>query len=199
MRTHPIGVIGIGLSEVKTWNLAANFSFTTHVDPRCTVSCCIEVALIRGLLRGDVLDEAGVNDCIERSYQFVRGNEDLMDPGGEEPSEDVLYARLDREEFDHYAYARSLEELELDSPGAIGFVYKCLGSVILLLRLAMRKLSLRPDPLAAATLFEELTVDLVMEGGDADTNAAAACTLLGAYFGYANLPSHWTLGLAHKE
>jgi ADP-ribosylglycohydrolase len=63
----------------------------------------------------------------------------------------------------------------------------------------MRKLSLRPDPLAAATLFEELTVDLVVEGGDADTNAAAACALLGAYLGYANLPSHWTLGLAHKE
>jgi hypothetical protein len=122
-----------------------------------------------------------------------------MDPGGEEPSKDVLDARLDREEFDRYAYAGSLEELELDSPDAIGFVYKCLGSTILLLRLVMRKLSPRPDPLAAATLFEELTVDLIMEGGDADTNAAAACALLGAYLGYANLPSHCTLGLAHKE
>jgi hypothetical protein len=115
--------------------------------------------LIRGLLRGDILDEAGVNNCIERSYQFVHGNEDLMDPGGEEPSEEVLDARLDREEFDRYAYARSLEELELDSLGALGFVYKCLSSAILLLRLAMRKLSPRPDSLAAATLFEELTVD----------------------------------------
>jgi hypothetical protein len=122
-----------------------------------------------------------------------------MDPGGEEPSEDVLDARLDREEFDRYTYARSLEELELDSPGAVGFVYKCLGSAILLLRLAMRKLSPRPDPLAAATLFEELTVDLIMEGGDADTNTAAVCALLGAYLGYANLPSYWKLGLAHKE
>jgi len=65
----------------------------------------------------------------------------------------------------------------------------------------MRKISGSPalDPLARETLFEELTVDLVMEGGDADTIAAAAGALLGAYLGYANLPSHWTLGLAHKE
>jgi hypothetical protein len=38
-----------------------------------------------------------------------------------------------------------------------------------------------------------------MEGGDADTNAAAACALLGAYLGFVNLPAHWTQGLAHKE
>lgn len=54
-------------------------------------------------------------------------------------------------------------------------------------------------PLAAETVFEELMVDLTMEGGDADTNGAAAGALLGAYLGYAKLPSHWTLGLAHKE
>ena len=50
-----------------------------------------------------------------------------------------------------------------------------------------------------AKVFEELMVKLIMEGGDADTNGAAAGALLGAYLGYANLPSHWKLGLAHNE
>jgi ADP-ribosylglycohydrolase len=75
MRTHPIGIIGVGLSELKTWNLAINVGSMTHVDLRCTVSCCIQVALIKGLLRGEIVNETDVNKCIERSYWFVRGNE----------------------------------------------------------------------------------------------------------------------------
>lgn len=55
------------------------------------------------------------------------------------------------------------------------------------------------SPLVAAKVFEDLTVNLIMEAGDADTNAAAACAVLGAYLGYANLPSQWTEGLAHME
>jgi ADP-ribosylglycohydrolase len=181
--------------------LAANVGFTTHVDPRGTVSCCIEVVLVRGLLRGDILDEEDVDACIERSYEIVRANNDFMDPGGEGPSEEELDALLDREKFDRHMYAESLDDLQLDSPKAIGFVYKCLGTVFLLLRLAMRKrsLSLYASPLAAESLFDDLIVDLIMERGDADTNGAAACALLGAYLGYANLQSPWTLGLAHKE
>jgi hypothetical protein len=75
MRTHPIGIIGVGLSELKTWNLVINVGSMTHVDLRCTVSCCIQVALIRGLLRGEIVNETDLNKCIERSYWFVRGNE----------------------------------------------------------------------------------------------------------------------------
>jgi ADP-ribosylglycohydrolase len=75
MRTHPIGIIGVGLSESKTRNLAIKVGSTTHVDPRCAVSCCIQVALIRGLLRGEIVNETDVNKCIARSYRFVRGNE----------------------------------------------------------------------------------------------------------------------------
>lgn len=54
-------------------------------------------------------------------------------------------------------------------------------------------------PRDSEQLFEEVTVDLMMEGGDADTNTAVACALLCAYVGYAKLPSHWKLGLAHKD
>jgi hypothetical protein len=112
-----------------------------------------------------------------------------------------LLPRLSITELNRHVHAKSLAALELDSPDKIGYVYKCLGSAILLLRRAMHRSTLEPptSPLASETVFEDLTVDLIMEGGDADTNAAAACALLGAYLGYSRLPSHWTLGLAHKE
>jgi flagellar biosynthesis GTPase FlhF len=98
-------------------------------------------------------------------------------------------------------YAKTLRDLRLVEQGKIGYVYKCLGAAILLLRRAMRMCSEAGSQSAfvARTVFEDLTVELVMEGGDADTNAAAACALIGAYVGYANLPAHWVLGLAHKD
>jgi ADP-ribosylglycohydrolase len=49
--------------------------------------------------------------------------------------------------------------------------------------MAMRALACRDDPISAETLFEELIVNLIMEGGDADTNAAVAGAVLGAYLG----------------
>jgi ADP-ribosylglycohydrolase len=203
MRTHPIGIIGVGLSEERTRKLSVQVGWTTHVDPRCTVSCCILVSLIRGLLRGDITDEDDVDACIERSYDWVKKNPKLMDPSRDETlSELEIERHLARKEFEYHVYAETLSDLKLDSNQTIGYVYKCLGSAILLLRLTMRKgsiLSVAGGPLAMGAVFEDLTVDLIMEGGDADTNGAAACALVGAYLGYANLPSHWTLGLAHKE
>ena len=34
-------------------------------------------------------------------------------------------------------------------------------------------------------------IDVVNEGGDADTNAAIACAILGAKYGFSNIPSHY--------
>ena len=45
--------------------------------------------------------------------------------------------------------------------------------------------------------FEPLITDLIMFGGDADTNACFAGALVGAYLGYANLPLNWRNGLRH--
>ncbi|CAP65109.1 uncharacterized protein PODANS_5_6930 [Podospora anserina S mat+] len=48
-------------------------------------------------------------------------------------------------------------------------------------------------------LFEELITELVMKGGDADTNACFAGALLGAYLGFAALPDHWRNGMVHGK
>ncbi|KAF2713086.1 ADP-ribosylglycohydrolase [Pleomassaria siparia CBS 279.74] len=198
MRTHPIGVICMGLSEQEAWHVATGVGRTTHVDPRCVVACCISVGVIRGLLRGEILIEEHVDQAIERAYEWVLSQPELMNPGLEpDLTNREIRRHLDREEFDKHVYAETLEELKLDSKYKIGYVYKCLGSAILLLRLGMR--AVEEGHVPSPKIFEDLMVDLIMEGGDADTNGAAAGALLGAFLGRAGLPLHWADGLAHRD
>lgn len=50
-----------------------------------------------------------------------------------------------------------------------------------------------------ASSFEEGLLRVVNSGGDADTNAAVACAILGAKFGYSSIPQEYIDGLLHKE
>jgi ADP-ribosylglycohydrolase len=45
--------------------------------------------------------------------------------------------------------------------------------------------------------FESGLLAVVNEGGDADTNAAIACSILGAKFGYSAIPNKYIDGIAH--
>lgn len=47
--------------------------------------------------------------------------------------------------------------------------------------------------------FKSTIVSIVSECGDADTNAAVAGALLGAYYGYNKLPQDWLEALPHKK
>lgn len=47
--------------------------------------------------------------------------------------------------------------------------------------------------------FEEGLLAVVNEGGDADTNAAIACAILGAKFGYDSIPQYYIENLFKKE
>lgn len=98
-----------------------------------------------------------------------------------------------------HTHAETLADLQLDA-GGIGYVYKTLGSGIFVLRRAMGRVTKSPSHLRAKVeLFEPLITDLIMKGGDADTNACFAGALLGAYVGYTALPAHWRDGLGHGE
>ncbi|KAJ7927739.1 ADP-ribosylation/Crystallin J1, partial [Mycena leptocephala] len=83
---------------------------------------------------------------------------------------------LDRQEFERHANAESLGALQLDSALEMGYVYKCLGA-------------------ALVETFRSAIVKLVMCGGDADTNGAVAGALMGALYGYADLPTEWRDGM----
>lgn len=196
MRTHPLGIIGIGLSEEAVWKAAAEVGMTTHADPRCTVSCCISVALIRGMLRGEVNGEQDLNSIIERAYEWVSSQQHLINPGLDPDLTEFEVKRLlERREFERHVYAEEMEQLMLDNSAEMGYVYKCLGSAILTLRLAFRA----TDGVLTHALFENLITELIMQGGDSDTNATVAGALLGTWLGYSRLPAHWSDGLAHKD
>lgn len=47
--------------------------------------------------------------------------------------------------------------------------------------------------------FEDGLLAVVNAGGDADTNAAVACALLGAKYGYSSIPSEYVDGLLYKD
>ena len=88
-------------------------------------------------------------------------------------------------EYIDKAYYNGIESLELDEPLSIGYTLKALGSALWCL--------------FHANDFEEGLLRVVNEGGDADTNAAVACAMLGAKFGYTSIPQKYTDGLTRKN
>jgi ADP-ribosylglycohydrolase len=193
MRTHPLGIMCVGFSLEKTFWTAAHMSRTTHVDPRCVLACCISTALIRGILRGEVIEEANVDEMMQIAYDWVYAQDELRNPGLEDGlSPEIQESLLSAEEFKRHVQVQTFRELELDDSRKMGYVYKCLGSGILLLRLAMREKHPMPNT------FENLITELIMQGGDADTNATAAGALLGAWLGFSRLPSNWAEGIKHR-
>lgn len=88
-------------------------------------------------------------------------------------------------EYIDKAYYNGIESLELDEPSSIGYTLKALGSALWCL--------------FHANNFEEGLLRVVNEGGDADTNAAVACAMLGAKFGYTSIPQKYTDGLTRKN
>lgn len=195
----------VGKPLVETFRIAAQISRTTHIDPRCTVACCATTALVRGLLRGEVVDETGVDSILDQAFSYVHGNESLRNPGHEDSaippaSKEQDEALLDRDEYVKNTRETHYSDLELDDSQKMGYVYKCLGSAVLALRLAMRAtISKTLSMSATRNLFEETITDLIMQGGDADTNGCVAGALLGAWLGYSRLPGHWLQGVHHHD
>ena len=88
-------------------------------------------------------------------------------------------------EYIDKAYYNGIESLELDEPSSIGYTLKALGSALWCL--------------FHGNDVEEGLLRVVNEGGDADTNAAVACAMLGAKFGYTSIPQKYTDGLTRKS
>ncbi|KAK0610702.1 ADP-ribosylglycohydrolase-domain-containing protein [Bombardia bombarda] len=187
MRTHPLGLMAVFLGEPEAFALAAEVGRATHADPRCVVACVVGTGLVRGLVRGEVVGEGDVDGLVERAMGW-------FGDGKWEGGEEELWRHVRPEGED------GLGELKLDEAQAIGYVYKALGAGVVLLRMAMRRMEEGGGGLLVkGRLFEALITDLIMRGGDADTNACFAGALLGAYLGYGALPDHWKHGLLHGE
>ena len=88
-------------------------------------------------------------------------------------------------EYIDKAYHNGIDGLELDEPSSIGYTLKALGAALWCL--------------FHARDFEEGLLTVVNEAGDADTNAAVACAVLGAKFGYDGIPPKYVNGLRKHE
>jgi ADP-ribosylglycohydrolase len=91
------------------------------------------------------------------------------------------------------ARSSSLNELELDHDvDSSKSKFKCLSAAIYCLT--------RHVPTGCETeYFKKILMDIVMQGGEASTNAAVSGALLGARFGYSQLPTDQIVGMLRWE
>jgi hypothetical protein len=91
-------------------------------------------------------------------------------------------------ETDHLTFV----SLELDDTENIGYVYKALGAAFRRLRVAMQVCAKDGNhELEYGDVLKILITELVMEGGDADTNACVAGALLGTFLGWKDSSAQW--------
>ncbi|KAI8064157.1 ADP-ribosylation/Crystallin J1 [Gongronella butleri] len=86
----------------------------------------------------------------------------------------------------------AFQSLQLDALENSRHIFKCLGAGIL-------AFTRRIDPGKETEAFKTIIMDLVMQGGEADTNATVAGALLGLRIGYNHLPTEWVVGLQRWE
>lgn len=82
-------------------------------------------------------------------------------------------------------YAEKIENLCLDKQPGIGYTYRTLAAALWCLW--------------HADTFEDGLLKVVNEGGDADTNAAISCAVLGARFGFDSIPQDYIETLFNKQ
>lgn len=79
----------------------------------------------------------------------------------------------------------SIYDLLLDEEGKIGYTYKTAHAGFW--------------EFIQAENFHDGIIEIINEGGDADTNGAVAGAMLGARFGFSSIPIGWITGLAHAK
>lgn len=141
----------------------------THYDPRCIGSCIAITLAISALLQGE--------EDIKEIFNIITRNVKDYD------AEIIEYLKI--------AQKGKLEDFKLDEglnpdePDRIGYTLKAMGAALWTLK--------------HAECFDKGLLAVIYEGGDADTNAAVAGSVLGARFGFSNIFEHWIENLLFKE
>ncbi|RCI03907.1 hypothetical protein CU098_012050 [Rhizopus stolonifer] len=160
----------------------------THPDPRCMISCLVISILIARILRGQDLEiqlqptadsftdqtlQVLVRDVIETNRQIFQGS----------VNQEYFYPLLVCSE------PSSLDSLQLDKTDD---VFHSLGAALYCFTRAIPA-EQEPD------YFKRLMMEVIMQGGKADTNATTAGAILGARLGYSQLPTEWVVGMKRWE
>ncbi|KAJ6260608.1 ADP-ribosylarginine hydrolase [Drechslerella dactyloides] len=196
MRTSIIAPMFINATEDESYRAAVDIALVTHADPRCLVSCVAVVALLRGLMTGELTREEQIDEYLERSWNWVVENaldEVLTDENGEKLDEETY--NFNKEEYLAYCGVSAKKLYDDKKEGMIvddrrmGYTYIALGTGVWCLRRVM----LGKDD------FKSVITKLTMMGGDADTNGAVAGALVGGYTGYKAIAPEWRDGLRYSD
>ncbi len=175
MRTTPIGVAFAG-DPLARRAAALRESAVTHYDPRCQLAC----AAFDAAIGAAVSRRAGTREAV---LQAAR--EELVPAAAALAGAPGLSLAEVREAVG--ALAVDLSLAGQDDPLLYGpelHLHEQQGYVRVAFRLAFWELLHAPD-------LRSGLVDVVNRGGDADTNAAIAGALLGAFHGEQAIPRRW--------
>lgn len=175
MRTAIVGCAQFWNPD-KVISTATAAAQVTHADPRCVASAVAVSSAIASLI-----GSSPSSTFIERVEGAIQA--------AEESSKSLLQTcpENQREEFVNHFHAKSLKFLQLSDPKTMGYTLKALGSGFYALREGQHD------------TFENIITRIVLEAGDADTNASVAGALLGAMIGFRALPAQWVAQLRHAE
>lgn len=189
MRTSILGIFEFNDRDKVVKN-AIEACRVTHADPRCLASCVTVCYIISSMLQDiqennekeDFSDDE-IEKLIKDAYEFTANLIFVQQKNEYELEEDQLNKM--KEDYEKHCFfgKDGLVELRLDDSVEIGYTLKCMGAGLWALQ--------QEDPGKALT-------ELIMQGGDADTNGAVAGALLACRYGLSKFPPEWKDELAEK-
>ncbi len=186
MRTSVVGTIyHRDLHDVV--EKAILFASVTHADPRSISAAVMLSVAIALVVRGHDSVEEITAHSLDIARIVLR----------QQMEQKAAYYQGENLERLIDEYTQDLEAhingnwgaLQLGDQITMGYAYKCIGAAFCALR---RVAELQAQN--AEEPFRTVIQEIVEEGGDADTNAAAAGALIGAYLKYPSIPKSWVDG-----
>ncbi|XP_052082859.1 ADP-ribosylarginine hydrolase Tri1-like isoform X3 [Mytilus californianus] len=171
MRTSIVGIHMYWSLDDVTKN-ARDFAKTTHHDPRCQASTVAVSVAIATMLQGKHKDKKGkfkVKEIIQDAYTYAST---------------CLETDKEKKDLMFYLKCDNIKDLKLDEADKIGYTYKSMGTGFW---------ALKQDD------FRKTITKIMMQGGDADSNACVGGALLGCKLGMSALPESWLTKLLHKN
>jgi ADP-ribosylglycohydrolase len=160
------------ISYKDTIKESIRMSKCTHYDPRCSVASAVITSII-----WDIINKTPENKILRRARKICMYHKgEYRDLTGELKTYDTECLK--------YFDVETLDELDLNKQ--IGYTLKCMACGIWAFKNRHRQ-------------YKEVILDIILKGGDADTNAAVAGAILGATIGYESLPQDWLNAMPHNK
>jgi ADP-ribosylglycohydrolase len=161
----------------KLKQLAVDFCMLTHIDPRCIASCVFFAHIINSLCYNNI---ASVDE-LDASVGVASESALTILPDDQKSQFQEIIAR-----------PKSLINLNLGDLKHASHIYTTLSVIMYAVNVVKVSLQHKKRPSWRKTICS-----IVMQGGDADANAAVAGAILGAYLGFKQLPHEFLIAMPH--